>query len=103
MGLSDGVSKITLAVAVEAISSDVTTIANQVVFTVDARPGSPAGEMIIQRPTYHIASFTLAALLAKCLPHIQARLESEFLPQGVQLQCEERKRHSHGAFEAEYH
>ena len=32
VGLSDGVSKIILAVAVEAISSDDATIANQVVF-----------------------------------------------------------------------
>ena len=34
--------------------------------------GSHAGVMIIQRPTYHIASFAVAALLAKCLPRIQA-------------------------------
>ena len=50
--------------------------------------GSHAGGMIVQRPTYHIASFAVAALLAKCLPQIQVRVESWSRPQGDQLHCE---------------
>ena len=46
---------------------------------------------IVQRSTYHIASFAVAALLAKCLPRIQARVESWSRPRGVQLHCEKER------------
>ena len=51
--------------------------------------GLHAGGMIVQRPTYHIASFAVAALLAKCLPRIQARVES--WSRGVQLHCKKER------------
>ena len=64
--------------------------------------GLHAGGMIVQRPTYHIASFAVAALLAKCLPRIQARVESWSRRRGVQLHCEKERDISifRSAFEA---